>query len=88
MSGYITDPELLAQLNGASQEKKKEEDYVQDPAVLAELDKGDGYVNDPELLAQLNAAAAGPVKPDEGAGMVGAVAPSVTGYGMGPTGMK
>jgi len=87
MSDYITDPELLAQLNGASQEKKKEE-YVEDEATLAELNKGDGYIDDPELLKQLNASTKGPVKPDEGAGMIGAVAPSVTGYGAGPTGMK
>jgi len=87
MSDYITDPELLAQLNGASQEKKKEE-YVEDEATLAELNKGDGYIDDPELLKQLNALS-GPVKPDEGAGMIGAVAPSVTGYGYaGPSGMK
>lgn len=87
MSDYITDPELLAQLNGASQEKKKEE-YVEDEAVLAELNKGDGYIDDPELLKQLNASS-GPVKPDEGAGPLGAVAPAMTGYGYaGPTGMK
>lgn len=89
MSDYITDPELLAQLNGASQEKKKE-DYVEDEATLAELNKGDGYIDDPELLKQLNASTKGPVKPEQdGINPLGAVSPAVTAYGYGsPTGMK
>ena len=40
MSEYITDPELLSQLN---------EQRVAQPAVST----GEGYVNDPALLAQL-----------------------------------
>ena len=88
MSEYVTDPELLAQLNASEKEKSKDE-YVEDSAVLAELNKGagEGYVDDPELLKQLNASARGPVAP-EGPGALGAVAPAVTGYGAGPTGMK
>lgn len=87
MSNYVTDPELLAQLN-ATEEKPAE--YVEDATVLAELNKGqgEGYVDDPEILAQLNAKPTGPVKP-EGPGIAGAVAPAVTGYGYGsPTGFK
>lgn len=85
MSKYVTDPELLAQLN-ASEEKP--ELYEADALVLAELNAGlgPGYVDDPELLAQLNASASGPVAP-EGAGILGAVAPAVTGYGMQATGL-
>ena len=88
MSEYVNDPELLAQLNGASQEKKKEEDYVEDEAVLSQLNKGDGYIDDPELLKQLNASS-GPVKPEQdGINPLGAVSPALTAYGAGPTGMK
>jgi hypothetical protein len=73
MSEYITDPELLAQLNGgapAEEEKKKDE-----------------YVTDPALLAHLNASTTGPVAPDEGE-IAGAIAPSVIGMSSGPSGMK
>jgi hypothetical protein len=81
MSEYITDPELLAQLGGnVAEEKPKtrsKEGYIEDPALLAELNK---------TLSTAPANTEGPVEPSEGA-VLGAVAPAVTAYGMGPTGV-
>ena len=77
MSEYVTDPEILSQLNAGPGTQP-----VEEPAVSP----GEGYIDDPKLLARLNAATQGPVAP-EGAGILGAIAPAVTAYGMGPTGM-
>lgn len=77
MSDYVTDPELLAQLNegepAPAPEKKS--------ALTGKTASKGGYVNDPELLAQLNAEEAEASEP--GGSLA---APAVTGYGMGPTG--
>ena len=68
MSEYVTDPELLAQLNDQTESK-------------------DEYITDPKLLDQLNSEKVQAVAPEEGT-LAGAVAPALTGYGMGPTGFN
>jgi len=77
MSEYVTDPELLAQLNegepAPAPEKKS--------ALASKTASKGGYVDDPELLAQLNAEE---TEVSEPGGSL--AAPAVMGYGMGPTG--
>jgi hypothetical protein len=64
MTNYVTDPDLLNELNGAPSSKESapqssaDQGYVTDPALLTELNKG--YVTDEELLKQLQS---GPVEP-------------------------
>lgn len=51
---YITDPDILAQLDAPEESNG----YVTDPDLLKQLDikeKGDGYVSDPSILNQLDA---------------------------------
>lgn len=64
-NGYVTDPDLIAELN-APETEKEDDQYVTDPDLLAELNAPEAeskdvqydervYVNDPDLLAELNA---------------------------------
>lgn len=73
MSEYVTDPDLLAQL--------EETTAAVEPAKKEKKPSTDGYINDPELLAQLEASDTEQKEPD-----ASLLAPAVTGLGMGPTG--
>ena len=89
MTNYVTDPDLLNELNGAPSSKESapqssaDQGYVTDPALLTELNKD--YVTDEELLKQLQS---GPVEPTGGdlaKAAIGAVAPAL--YTPGATGI-
>ena len=88
MSDYVTDEELLKQLNGETAKPAEgppsaDQGYVTDPELTQQLNQG--YVTDPALMAQLEN---GPVEPTGGdlfKSAVGAVAPAL--YTPGATGV-
>jgi hypothetical protein len=89
MSNYVTDEELLKQLNGETAKTEPapasaDQGYVTDPELVQQLNEG--YVTDPDLMAQLQN---GPVEPTGGdliKSAVGAVAPALS-ASIGPTGL-
>ena len=79
MSDYVTDPDLLAELNGTKK-----------PEQTSQATSNEGYITDPELLAQLGGSPP-PTTEQESNGfgsVLQAIAPAVTGFGYNnPTGI-
>ena len=74
MDEYITDPELLKQLNGVAETA---------PAPVAPPAAESGYITDPALLNQLNAPTGAVAPGDITAGPAGYAAPALTGAAYG-----